>query len=440
MKFWIKTLGCKVNQVESAFIVEKLKKEGYILAEREESAQILILNSCAVTEKAFTEALKILRKWSKLHPKFIIFTGCSAQIYADKIKEFGKKWENISFLILGQEQKFRLEEYLKDLKDSFLIDISSPFEKCIPFLLEEFYGHSRAFVKIQDGCSNFCSYCIVPYSRGPSRSLPEEHILKQIEIFLQQGYEEIVLTGIHLGMWGKDLKPPKNLVFLLYQIEKLLEKFNKPLNLRLSSLEINEIDEEFIAYAKESNFLCKHFHIPLQSGANTTLKRMNRKYTAEEYLEKITLLAKLFPKATIGADVIVGFPGEEEKEFIETYQLLEKAPINWLHIFPFSPRPGTPAEKLEPKVPSTEIKKRISLLKELHQKKRKVFLEINLGNIYKTIIEEDSEEYFKGLTDNYIQVFIKKKEDLTLQRGKLIQTKLLHLRGDLVVAEPFKDN
>lgn len=443
MKFLIKTLGCKVNQVESAFIIEELKKEGFVLAEEEGTSEIFILNSCAVTERAYKEALKILRHWGTLKPKAIIITGCSAQIYADKLKEIAKGLEVENFLILGQEQKFELKTYLKELstkEEPIIVETSSKFDKCSPFLIEEFYGHSRAFVKIQDGCSNFCSYCIVPLARGPSRSLPEENILRQMEIFLNQGYEEIVLTGIHLGAYGADLSPKKNLVSLLWRIEELFDKWGKPLNLRLSSLEVNEIDEEFISFAKESKFLCPHFHIPLQSGSNKILRMMNRKYSSEEYLEKLYLLARLFPQATFGADVLVGFPGEGEKEFRETYELIEKSPLNWLHLFPFSPRPGTIAENLEPKVPAKVVKERIKLLKELFEAKRKNFLEKSLGDVRKTILEEEEGTIIKGVTDNYIQVHLLKGSDISFRRGKLIYAKLLELRNGLVRAEPSKKN
>ncbi|MFN3567524.1 MAG: tRNA (N(6)-L-threonylcarbamoyladenosine(37)-C(2))-methylthiotransferase MtaB [Caldimicrobium sp.] len=443
MKFLIKTLGCKVNQVESAFIMEQLTNKGFKHAEGEETADILILNSCAVTERAYKETLKILRNWEAKRPKAIIVTGCSAQIYGEKLKEFAKHLEVENFFILGHEQKFSLENYLRgitDKEDNKFIETISKFDKCFPFLIKEFYGHSRAFVKIQDGCSNFCSYCIVPYARGPSRSIPEEHVIKQIEIFLKQGYEEIVLTGIHLGAYGADFKPPKKLVHLLFHIEELFSKLGKPLNLRLSSLEVNEIDDDFISFAKESKYLCHHFHIPLQSGSNKILKMMNRKYISEEYLEKVNLLASLFPKATFGADVIVGFPGEGEKEFRETYEVIEKSPLNWLHLFPFSPRPGTVAEKLEPKISEKVIKERIKLLKELFETKRKKFLEKNIGEERRTILEEEVGEMFKGLTDNYIFVYFKKEEGFPFRKGKLVYAKLLELRNGLVLAEASKEN
>lgn len=442
MRFWIKTLGCKVNQVESSYVLERLKKAGLDPANSEEEAELFILNSCAVTERACLEAKKILRHWKKLNPKGVIFTGCSAQVQAEEFRKIAEALGLTPFIILGQKEKYEPERYLEDLSEKNhtpLIKVDSSLETCYPLLLEEFHGHSRAFVKIQDGCSSFCSYCIVPYSRGPSRSLSEEHILTQIRRFLEQGYQEIVLTGIHLGMWGEDLHPKRKLPELLFKIEDLFKSHQRPLNLRLSSLEVNEIDEDFLVFARESQFLCPHFHIPLQSGSNLILQRMNRKYRAEAYLERVKTLYELFPSATLGADVLVGFPGEGEKEFLATYELIEKSPLNWLHIFPFSERPGTPAEALTPKVPPEEKKRRVEALKKLSHQKRKAFLERNLGTLRKAIFEEEKEAFVRALTDNYLQVILPRDRVSGLAKGSLIKVKLLRLRGDLLEAEPFED-
>jgi threonylcarbamoyladenosine tRNA methylthiotransferase MtaB len=440
MKFWIKTLGCKVNQVESSYVFERLKKAGLDPAKSEEEAELFILNSCAVTERACLEAKKILRHWKKLNPKGVIFTGCSAQVQAEEFRKIAEALGLTPFIILGQKEKYEPERYLKDLSEKTpLIKVDSSLETCYPLLLEEFHGHSRAFVKIQDGCSSFCSYCIVPYSRGPSRSLSEEHILTQIRRFLEQGYQEIVLTGIHLGLWGEDLQPRRKLTDLLFKIENLFKSYQKPLNLRLSSLEVNEIDEDFLGFARESQFLCPHFHIPLQSGSNLILQRMNRKYRAETYLERVKTLHKLFPSATLGADVLVGFPGEGEREFLDTYELIEKSPLNWLHIFPFSERPGTPAEALTPKVPPEEKKRRVAALKKLSHQKKRAFLERNLGTLRKAILEEEKGDSVKALTDNYLQVILLRDRVPYASKGGLIMVKLLRLRGDLLEAEPFED-
>ncbi len=435
MKFLIKTLGCKVNQVESAYIFERLKEKGFFPAESEKETELFIINSCAVTENAYKEAKKILKKISKFKPRAVIFTGCASIVYAQELKTLAEFLKIPHFLILGQREKFELESYLENLESlpEIYEGISSDLTTCYPLLLKEFHGHSRAFVKIQDGCSSFCSYCIVPYTRGPSRSLPEEYIFRQIEVYLSQGYEEIVLTGIHLGMWGEDLKPKRKLSELLFKIEEYLKTWKKPLHLRLSSLEVYEIDEDFLSFAKESQFLCPHFHIPLQSGSNNILKKMNRRYLREEYLEKLNQLFKLFPLATFGADILVGFPGEGEKEFLETCEVVEVSPLNWLHIFPFSPRPNTPAEKMKERVPKEEIKERISHLRNLHSQKRKNFLLKNLGTIRSAILEEELPNGFSALTDNYITLWIELTKDakkLNLSARKIVNVELKEILND----------
>jgi len=443
MRFYVKTLGCKVNQVESAYVVERLKECGFEASRLEDEAEVFILNSCAVTEKAYQETKKILRHWAKLNPKAVIVTGCSAVIYGEELKTLAERLEIPHFLILGQNEKFELQRFVKNLEElpSRYLEISPLGETCYPVILKEFYEHSRAFVKIQDGCSSYCSYCIVPYARGPSRSLPEKYILEQVRIYLAQGYREIVLTGIHLGMWGEDLKPKRKLTHLLYLLEELFQEYRKPLHLRLSSLEATEIDEDFLEFAKKSKFLCPHFHLPLQSGSNEILSKMNRKYSAEEYLEKLNQLYELFPLATFGADVMVGFPGEEERHFLETYELIEKSPLNWLHVFSFSPRPNTKAFSMKNLPPKEEVRRRVSLLRELHQKKRKEFLAKNLGEVRSAILEKEKDGHFQALTNNYITVFIP-KEALIMMKPlakpkELIKVKLLEPCGEALRGFPI---
>ncbi|MCS7198978.1 MAG: tRNA (N(6)-L-threonylcarbamoyladenosine(37)-C(2))-methylthiotransferase MtaB [Caldimicrobium sp.] len=441
MKFWIKTLGCKVNQVESAFMQEQLLERGLEPAESEEFADVLVLNSCAVTEKAYQESKKIIQTWQKKHPRLIVLTGCSAVIYREYFERLAERQGASKILILNQDQKYELVKFLS-LNGKSFVGVEDTWvnnESCQPMILKNFWSHSRAFVKIQDGCSSRCSYCIVPLARGPSRSLPEELILTQISLFLEKGYEEIVLTGIHLGKWGEDLNPKRKLTDLLWKIEEIMEKYRKPLNLRLSSLEIKEIDEDFFTYAKVSKFLCPHFHLPLQSGSDVILKNMNRNYRAKDYMETLMRFYCEFPLATLGADVIVGFPGEGKKEFWETYELIEKSPLNWLHIFSFSPRPGTPAERLAPRVSQREIKERVKILKELFTKKRDSFLRKNINTVRKAILEEEKKDFIKGLTDNYISFYIPKKELPSFKKGQLLKVRLLEFRDGFILAKPEED-
>jgi threonylcarbamoyladenosine tRNA methylthiotransferase MtaB len=324
-----------------------------------------------------------------------------------------------------------------------LVEDISQEKTCYPIIIKDFFGHSRAFIKVQDGCDNFCSYCIVPYVRGQPRSVPLEYILKQTEIFVKRGYREIVLTGINLSKWGIDFNPPKNLTYLLVKMEEFLNSFNKEFILRLSSIEVNEIGEDFFDYVRNSKFIAPHFHFPLQSGSNKILKLMNRKYLRGEYLEVLERLYKLFPHATFGADVIVGFPGEDEKDFRDTYEFIERSPLNWLHIFPFSSRPGTFAEKLNSKIPQQEIENRKKMLKKLIESKREKFLEKEIGEERKVVIEffDKNKNMWKALSENYINTYVdlskfnKEKEDW---QGKIVKIKFSKKEENYLVGDFLK--
>lgn len=441
--FYVKTLGCKVNQVESAYIIESLTKEGFSLSS-EDKAKILILNSCMVTAKAEAETGKVIRKWSKLNPQIIVITGCYAQKF---YKELSQKFtcDKIRFVILGQKEKFKIAEILNKIleedqaKKDLIIQVENIFQEksCFPIILHNFLDHARAFIKVQDGCNNFCSYCIVPYVRGPERSVPMDKILEQIKIFMEKGYQEIVLTGINLGKWGKDFSPPKKISDLLWQIEEFLKLKKKDFNLRLSSIEINEIDEDFLEFAKKSQFLVPHFHISLQSASNKILKLMNRKGTKEDYLRILLKLYEIYPYATFGADIIVGFPGEEEEDFKETYKFIKDSPINWLHIFPFSPRPGTIAEKLPHRVKPQIIKERSEILKKLFLEKRKKFLEKEIGKTRKVVLERFDEKLkmWKGLSENYISTLVSLKDKKEELKGKIVRVKFLKLEDNYMVGD-----
>ncbi|NPA39003.1 MAG: tRNA (N(6)-L-threonylcarbamoyladenosine(37)-C(2))-methylthiotransferase MtaB [Thermodesulfobacteria bacterium] len=412
--FYIKTLGCKVNQIESEYIADTLIKQGYQLV-RWQEADVLLLNTCIVTHKAEKECRKIIRKWKKETKAILVIMGCYPQAFLESLKNWITK-ENLKerTIILGQVEKLEVADVLKALTEGRLklpyvkIDGLTKETSCKLLECERLYFHSRAFLKVQDGCDQFCTYCIVPYARGKPRSVPLEEIIFQAEKLVKRGYRELVLTGIHLGKWGKDLG--LDFVTLLTELEKHLKRLNIPIILRLSSIEPNEVTQKFLNFIKTSKFIAPHFHIPLQSGSNRILKAMNRPYTREFYEEVVFNLKEIFPDATIGADVIVGFPGETEEDFKETYELIENSPLNWLHIFPYSVRPGTLAEKINPKVPPSEIKFRESLLKSLIQKKRKEFLKTQLNKTKKAIVEKKEDDFYRCITENYLTVYVKGKE------------------------------
>jgi len=436
--FFIKTLGCKVNQVESACLHERLSELGFVPTS-EESAEVLILNSCAVTEKAVSETKKVVRSWIKRKPKLIVLTGCAVISNREDFLRLSERFDFKNLLLLGQRAKLNpnhITAYLEAPVNGlprFLEDE----EEGLP-VLKNFYNRSRAFLKIQDGCSSFCSYCIVPYTRGPSRSYPLSQVLEQTRLFIKQGYREIVITGIHIGMWGKDLTPRSSLARLLEKLEEEIEQANAKVLLRLSSVEVTEFDEDLFAYLKGSRHICPHFHVPLQSGSNRILKLMNRHYTREEYIEKLEQLKELFPYATFGADVIVGFPTETEEDFAQTFEVVEKSPLNWLHVFPYSPRPGTPAEKIKERVPETVVKHRSNILRRLIEKKREDFYRELIRKSFYAIVEKVEEGQTIVLTENYVHALL--KEGFTnrcLTQGELIKVKISQVEGGRVFADAF---
>jgi len=436
--FFIKTLGCKVNQVESACLHERLSELGFVPTS-EESAEVLILNSCAVTEKAVSETKKVVRSWIKRKPKLIVLTGCAVVSNREDFLRLSERFDFKNLLLLGQRAKLNpnhITAYLEAPVNGlprFLEDE----EEGLP-VLKNFYNRSRAFLKIQDGCSSFCSYCIVPYTRGPSRSYPLSQVLEQTRLFIKQGYREIVITGIHIGMWGKDLTPRSSLARLLEKLEEEIEQANAKVLLRLSSVEVTEFDEDLFAYLKGSRHICPHFHVPLQSGSNRILKLMNRHYTREEYIEKLEQLKELFPYATFGADVIVGFPTETEEDFAQTFEVVEKSPLNWLHVFPYSPRPGTPAEKIKERVPETVVKHRSNILRRLIEKKREDFYRELIRKSFYAIVEKVEEGQTIVLTENYVHALL--KEGFTnrcLTQGELIKVKISQVEGGRVFADAF---
>ncbi len=434
--FFIKTLGCKVNQVESACLHERLSELGFVPTS-EDSAEVFILNSCAVTEKAVSETKKVVRSWIKRKPKLIVLTGCAVISNREDFLRLSERFDFKNLLFLGQRAKLNpshitayLEAPVNDLP-KFLEDE----EEVLP-VLKNFYNRSRAFLKIQDGCSSFCSYCIVPYTRGPSRSYPLSQVLEQARLFIEQGYREIVITGIHIGMWGKDLTPRSSLAQLLEKLEEEIEQANAKVLLRLSYVEVTEFDEDLFAYLKGSKHICPHFHVPLQSGSNRILKLMNRHYTREEYIEKLEQLKELFPYATFGADVIVGFPTETDEDFAQTFEVVEKSPLNWLHVFPYSPRPGTPAEKIKERVPETVVKHRSNMLRRLIERKREDFYREIIGESFYATVEKVEEGQTTVLTENYVHALL--KDGLTPRcfiQGELIRVKISQVEGGKVIAE-----
>lgn len=429
MKASVVTLGCKVNQFESASFETSLAAAGVELVTFPGEADLYIINSCAVTAKAGAQSRQLVRRALKVNPSArVIITGCYAQVDSAALLEItdyeacivGNSYKDQLVDIALSEDCCDLEMYLGDIREVSSI-CSLPVRR--------FEGRTRAFLRLQDGCDNFCSYCVVPYTRGRSRSLPSEEAVRQLEVLVEENYREVVLTGIHVGMYGHDLAEPLPLVVLL---EKLLETAPST-RFRLSSLEPVEVDEKILALIRDRRNFMPHLHIPLQSGDQNILQKMNRKYSPAFYKEVAARIRSFLPEAAIGVDVLVGFPGEDGAAFLNTYSLLEALPVSYLHVFPYSKRPGTLAATMGNQVEPMVIRERTALLRELGLRKKREFYNSFLGEVREVLVEgeTDREEGFRqGFTDNYIPVIFEATSGLVNQ---VVPVLLESLQGDKVV-------
>jgi len=408
----ITTLGCKVNHCESESIIQILKESGWTSVPLGKNAGFCIINTCTVTRKAAMQSRQAVRHAIRSNPRArIIVTGCYAQTEPDEIK----KIKGVHYII-GHAGKHKIPEIITSTeKKDFVFPvtiyndiINEKTFKQMPVALGE---RTRPFLKIQDGCNAFCTYCIVPYARGRSRSMPLKNILNNIIRIKKSGYREVVLSGIHLGRYGLDLSPQTNLTELIKHINKsrAIER------VRLSSIEPLELTEAIIKTVAESDIFCRHFHIPLQSGDDSILKKMRRPYTRSMFRKLLYRIHELIPDAAIGVDTIIGFPGETEEAFENTYNLIEELPATYLHVFPFSSRKGTPASNFPDKVPSKIIKERCKTMRDLGNIKKKEFYKKNIGKKVEVLIEAKRDKatgFLKGMTLNYLPIFLSGNDDL----------------------------
>ncbi len=398
--FYIKSLGCKQNQLEGQIIQNELEKLGYKQVKSDE-ADIYILNSCTVTSHSDSQAKYLLNRAKRNNPNVkTVLAGCIAQTYKQH-KDFD--YSNID-LILGNEEKMNIEKYINQLfekENSFFVqDIFEQKEFENKFLVNP--KTTRVSVKIQDGCNNRCAYCIIPFARGNSRSNSIENIISQINLIAKNGIKEIVLTGIHIGQWGLEFN--KTLLDLLKEIEKTdIPRY------RLGSLYIDEIDDDLIEFLKNSKKFCPHFHLSLQSLSSSVLKRMNRRYSADEAMILIEKLHKNFNLPYLGCDIIVGFPDESDEEFRQTYDNLKKAKLSSIHCFPYSKRENTPAYYMKNQIQNSIKTKRVKLISELSEKLHQEFLDKNKNNKAEVLIERKSPKtgLYSAVTRNYIKIYIK---------------------------------
>ncbi len=398
MKVAIYTLGCKVNLYESEVIMNSFKKSGYEIVDFEDDADIVIINTCTVTNTSDKKSRNIIRQAVKKHENAVIVVmGCYSQVRSADIKEI----DGVD-IIIGNTKKSKVvslvEEYLKNKKSITEIDniMHTDFEA---MELDTFETRTRAFVKIQDGCNNFCSYCIIPYSRGNIRSKEKDDVVSEIKCLVKNGYKEVVLTGIHTGHYGKDKYD--------YDFSDLLSELCKIDNLkriRISSIEITELDSKFIDVLKNNKVIVNHMHIPLQSGCDKTLKEMNRKYDTKYYLDKINLIRSIRPNISITTDLIVGFPNETEEDFNNTLSFLRKVKFSKIHVFPYSRRKGTKADLMDNQIDEQTKHKRVKEVLKLSEELEIEYMNKFINTDVLVLIEKFENGIISGHTENYIPV------------------------------------
>lgn len=408
-KFYLKSMGCKSNQFEGQIVAQKLVEHGYIEVKKENEANIYILNSCSVTHKSDNEAMYLLRH-AHSHGLKTILTGCIAQIEKEKLLK-----EPFIDCVFGNEDKFKLAELLSAQESYAVKDLMLANEFCKVTLDDT--TKTRISLKIQDGCDNRCSYCVIPYGRGKSRWADSDFIVNEINRYVEHGYKEVVLTGIHIGLWGNG-----NLLSLLKEIEN---RTNIP-RYRLGSLNPHEITTNLLDFLQNSEKFCPHFHLSLQSACNSTLKRMNRHYTVEYYLDQIEDINSRFDNPFLGSDIIAGFVGETEEEFQTTIENLKKSQLSKIHTFPYSIRKGTIAEKMSGHLTDKIKDERASIIKEISADKFKKFVESNIGREEEVLIEKrlDKNGKYKGVTRNYLTVKLDNGEFNSLQKVLLQKSNL----------------
>jgi len=397
------TLGCKLNFSETSTIARSFINEGFERVEFSEKADIYVINTCSVTENADKRFKTIVRQAQKANEDaFVIAIGCYAQLKPEELADV-----NGVDLVLGATEKFKITDYLNDLTKQDFAEIHS-CEIADADFYESAYSfgdRTRAFLKVQDGCDYKCTYCTIPLARGISRSDNLENVLKNAAEISAKGIQEIVLTGVNIGDYGKGEFGDKKHEHTFLDLVKALDEVKGISRLRISSIEPNLLKNETIDFVAQSNSFVPHFHIPLQSGSNQILKAMRRRYMRELYVERVSQIKKVMPDACIGVDVIVGFPGETNEQFLETYNFLSELDISYLHVFAYSERENTLAAEMDDIVPLNVRKKRSKMLRGLSAKKRRAFYESQLTTVHTVLFEgENKEGYIHGFTENYVKV------------------------------------
>ena len=422
------TLGCKTNQTDAASLAAELTARGHTIVSSKANADAFVIHTCTVTHKTDYQARQAVRQVVARNPEArVVVTGCYAQVSPEPLQAIA----GVDYVVQSGKRDQIPEILLSRGKQKNARLLSSGASSAASFIEEPlplFSDRTRAFLKVQDGCNSLCSYCIVPHARGRNRSLPLGRAMAQANELASSGFREIILTGIHLGAYGEDLFPPVSLLDLLLALERAA---GIP-RIRLSSIEPGEFNSSLIEFLSRSDKICPHLHVPLQSGDDEVLKRMNRRYSRSFFEDLIQRLHRAIPDLAVGMDVIGGFPGEDDRAFENTCDLISRLPIAYLHVFPFSKREGTPAARFPNQVPGKTIKTRCLALRELGAKKRKDFYRDFLGKNLKVLIESKRERetgLLKGFSPNYIPVLAGGGDGLINQE---VDIEVTEVRGEKV--------
>jgi len=416
MKIFIETLGCKVNTYESEVIKEEFLRNGYELADNLSDANVIVVNTCSVTNQSDAKSRKVIRNARKNNKNAILVVcGCSSQNHQDELKDL------VADILIGNKDKSKIFDYVNNYDNKQIINyynmINTDFEK---MSLDNYSERTRAFVKIQDGCNNYCSYCIIPYLRGTIRNKDLNDAINEINTLVNNGFKEIVLTGIHTGSYPE-------LVKLIQEISKN----DKLERIRISSIEATEINDEFLKELKNNNKICNHMHIPVQAACDNTLKKMNRKYDMNKFKEIINKIREVRPDINITTDLIVGFPTETKEDFLESYNNAKEIKFGKIHVFPYSKRDGTVAAKMKSIVTDTEKKERTHKMITLSNKLENEYYNKFIDKTLSVLVEEVFDKYCTGHTDNYIKVIINKK----LEHNKFYNVKIIKVDNCNVYGE-----
>ena len=397
------TLGCKLNFSETSTIARSFQEEGFEKVDFSESADMYVINTCSVTENADKRFKTIVKQAQKVNPDaFVAAVGCYAQLKPEELAAV----DGVD-LVLGATEKFKITDYINDLTKNDFGEVHSCEIEDADFYVGSYSigDRTRAFLKVQDGCDYKCTYCTIPLARGISRSDTLENVLKNAKEISEQDIKEIVLTGVNIGDYGKGEFGNKKHEHTFLELVQALDEVDGIERLRISSIEPNLLKNETIDFVSKSNTFVPHFHIPLQSGSNTLLRLMRRRYMRELYVDRVTKIKEVMPDACIGVDVIVGFPGETDEIFLETYNFLTELDISYLHVFTYSERENTIAAEMDGVVPQNVRKKRSKMLRGLSVKKRRAFYESQIGKTKTVLFEgENKAGYIHGFTENYVKV------------------------------------